>query len=322
MNNKKELAIGPDLSTDEKTKQLRQEAKNINDRIKDLESKITNKKKKLSDIEPKFQTYEQQYNSLKKSIEKNKTQIKKIQSEMENLMRQKEDIEFNNSNMNQFDKIRSPETVEDEINRIKIQLERLKKSNELLNKNIIITLDSIDKNLLQILSHIHENEEKLIFSLEEDLLLATIKQFRKLELLLTKTEQLMNYLLQEINLNVNLKISIIQESNELFLYPSFSRNKEQDLEFNDLTTPEKIFYVIVFYIAFMIILNDTKILFSNLFLHQNYNKRGSLFRTLRKTIPAIKNNKKLEDFKFIFAISNLQMKKKIENINIIKIEKE
>ncbi len=321
LNNKKEFLLGLDLSNDEKMKKLKQEAKSINNDIKDFKSKIADKKGKLSDIEPKFQIYEQQYTSSKNTIEKNETQINEIQAEMENLIQPKEEIEFNNSNVKEFDMIRSPEILEDEIDKIKMQLEKEKKSNQLLNKNIISCLNSIDKNLSQILSQINENEGNLTFSIEQEILSSTIKQFRRFESLLTKIEQIMNYLLREINLNLDLKIAITEESNEFFLHPIFSRNKEQNLKFDELTTPEKIFYVVVFYIALMIILNNTLILFSNLFLHQDYNKRGSLFRTLKKMIPAIKSNSKLKDFKFIFVISNLEMKKKIDNINIITFEK-
>jgi chromosome segregation ATPase len=312
------LAITPDLSDSMKIKELRREAKTIHERIKELESKLRQKRQDFSEINPKFQTVQEKYNSLKDQIYKSKTQIKKTQAEIEKLIQQKSDTEL--KHIDQFEKIRSPETLKEEIIHINKQLERLKKSKKIINDDIIETLTEIDANLLETLENLEKTDQYTI-STDMKKIISSIELFRKLELLLAKVESLMNRLLGEINLNLNLQITITENNNEFYLTPIFTRNKESNLVFNNLTTPEKVYYATIFYITLKIILSDKTIFFSNLFLHPNFNKRGSLFRTFRKITPLLRKNPNLQDFQFIAVISNLKMKNPIENIKIIDFTK-
>jgi hypothetical protein len=80
-----------------------------------------------------------------------------------------------------------------------------------------------------------------------------------------------------------------------------------------------VFLVISLYLSIEIILNSKNIIFSNLFIPNEYNKRGSLYRTIRKVLPLFEKDSDLKDFDLVFIISNLEMKKPIDNIKIIKI---
>ena len=68
-------------------------------------------------------------------------------------------------------------------------------------------------------------------------------------------------------------------------------------------------------------LNKSKyIIFSNLFIPNNYNKRGSIERTLKKIIPLFSTESHLLDIKLIFIIANLDIKSDIKNLKLIKFE--
>jgi hypothetical protein len=92
------------------------------------------------------------------------------------------------------------------------------------------------------------------------------------------------------------------------------------LSFTELTTPEKVFFLIILCISIQINLNFENIVFSNLILPNEYNKRGSIYRTLRKIIPVFEKENSLMSINLVFVISNLEMKKSIENLKIITIE--
>ena len=92
------------------------------------------------------------------------------------------------------------------------------------------------------------------------------------------------------------------------------------MSFTELTTPEKVFFLIILCISIQINLNFENIVFSNLILPNEYNKRGSVYRTLRKIIPVFENENSLKSINLVFVISNLEMKKSIENLKIITIE--
>ena len=99
----------------------------------------------------------------------------------------------------------------------------------------------------------------------------------------------------------------------------FQVRKKTTLSFNELTTPEKVFFVIVFYISIKIMLNFKNIIFSNILLPTTYNKRGSIFRTIRKILPVFEKENNLKNVNLIFILSNLIMKEQIKNLNVITI---
>jgi hypothetical protein len=74
------------------------------------------------------------------------------------------------------------------------------------------------------------------------------------------------------------------------------------------------------YLSIKMLQKSKTILFSNIFIPESYNKRGSIFRTIRKLVQIFERNSSFSDYTFVFIISNLELKKQMENIKIIKIK--
>jgi len=163
------------------------------------------------------------------------------------------------------------------------------------------------------------DKDEVLISHKNDEINDSIKNFRKIEILNRKIEDLLNKFLIEINLETRFQLIISKDYKDFSLNIELIRSNKEILSFEGLTTPEKIFFVIMFYISIQIHLNFKNIIFSNLFVPNIYNKRGSVYRTIQKIIPIFEKENKLKKFNLIFIISNLELKKPIKNVKIIKI---
>ena len=114
---------------------------------------------------------------------------------------------------------------------------------------------------------------------------------------------------------------MISRDNEnlVFRLKFFQIRRKKILSFDELTTPEKVFFIIIFSISINILLNVRNVIFSNVFLPTIYNKQGSIFRTIRKIIPVFQKENDLKNINLIVILSNLVMKEQIKNLNVITI---
>ena len=132
-------------------------------------------------------------------------------------------------------------------------------------------------------------------------MLEIFDRFRNFETLLNKLEELLNKFLAKINIESQLQITINDENKSFYIQLNFERSNEEHIKFEELTTPEKIFYVISLYISFKIHINSKIIIFSNLFIPKAFNKRGSIFRTIERILPVIEKDISLNKYIFIFC---------------------
>ncbi|MFW9987862.1 MAG: hypothetical protein ACFFC3_04340, partial [Candidatus Odinarchaeota archaeon] len=86
------------------------------------------------------------------------------------------------------------------------------------------------------------------------------------------------------------------------------------------TTPEKVFFIIVFYISIKLHTKSKNIILSNISILTKYNKAGSIYRTIRKILPLFEKDDILLGFNLIFILSNLELKKEIKNLKIKTIQ--
>ena len=143
--------------------------------------------------------------------------------------------------------------------------------------------------------------------------------FQKLEMIISDLEDLINIFLSKINLKSHFQVLLSDDNKKFYIQSTFTRNNKAQLTFDELTTPEKIFFIIICYISIEIQLKNNNIIFSNLFIPGIYNKAGSIYRTIRKILPLFESDD-FAEFNLIFILSNLEMKKEIENLKVITIQ--
>ena len=162
-------------------------------------------------------------------------------------------------------------------------------------------------------------DEKISIRTNEKEITKSFEKYNLFEGVVKDLEGILNEFLKEINLEMRFLLVINDANTSFFLKTDFTRKNKEKAIFEDLTTPEKIFFIICFSISIGVLLGDDTIFFSNLFIPNMYNKGGSIYRTIRKILPLFDTNEKLTKYKLIFLISNLELKKEINNIKIIKV---
>jgi hypothetical protein len=180
---------------------------------------------------------------------------------------------------------------------LKVSIEKLKEIDVLLRSN--------DENF-----KIRRNEKEISQIFEK---------YNYFESIVKDLEGILNNFLKEINIEMKFLL-VINDTNTAFsLKTNFIKNNKERANFEELTTPEKIFFIVSLFISIGVLLGHDNIFFSNMFIPRIYNKGGSIYRTIRKILPLFETNDKLTKYKLIFLMSNLELKNEINNLKLIKV---
>lgn len=309
-----------DLTKSEIIKALQKQAKEIQHEINQINSNSKQSQIKLDEITPNYKILKNDYQSLFDTIKIDEERLESIQIELEERIKEKKLdslIEFDFKDLNS---IKQSYEIESEIQEIESGMDNLLKITEFLDKEN-------PENISKILDKLNDIEKELIskkdsYSIpnKNKEITESIENYRKLEILMNYLEGQINKFLIKINLKVHYQIFVSNELEDLFINAEFIRLNKESLVFEELTTPEKIFYIISLYISFKIQIDSKFIIFSNLFIPKTFNKRGSIFRAIQRILSVIEEDKSLNKYVFIFIISNLEMKKPINNLKVINVE--
>lgn len=307
-----------DLTNAEKIRSFQKKAQNIQFEINSINSKISQSQIKLETITPVYDSYKNDYQELKELIRTEKQKINVLES---GLNSQIED-NITPPDLMQIDSklYKHPPEIEREINDINYELKQISIPNTLYNSQNPQDLTAIINELAGFEKSLKINESDHIITKGEKSLIETLVNFQKFELLINNLESLIKKFMHEINISPHFEILINENEQKFFINIKFIRNEKEKEDFDGLTTPEKIFFIIAFYISIKLQNKSENIMFSNLFLPIKYNKAGSIYRTIRKILPIFEEEGVLSSINLIFIFSNLEMKKKIENLNLINLE--
>jgi chromosome segregation ATPase len=308
------------LSQSEKIKALQKQAKDLQYQINQTKSKLNKSQLKFNEINPKYEILEKDYNLLLKVIKNDNERLKNVRKELEEEVSYNREVVMEKIDFKELEFLKLPQEIESEIQKIDNDLNMISKANSFLDNNNPKKLIKIKNKLIEIDKILKNNEKDVLISFNNDEIKDSIENFRRIEVISNDLENLLNKFLIEINLNTNLQIKISKDYKNFSINLEFIRSNKESLSFDKLTTPEKIFFVITFYISIQIHLGFKNIIFSNLFIPKIYNKRGSVYRTIRRILPVFEKENNLKKFNLIFIISNLEMKKPIENVKVVKIE--
>ncbi len=314
-NNKPE--INTSLTNAEKIKKLQMNAKEIQIEINQINSNINETKSKLEELSPFYEIYKKDYDKLLEIIKTDEGKFEKLQSQLKDKIKDKESILNQELDIVDFKSIRPLQEIEEQIQKIDYKLTEISIVNPLFNAENQYDLSLIIKKLEEISHDIEIRQNEIIIDMNEVDMKNNIKSLQNLEIIINTIDTFINIFLKEINLKLELRIIISSDNQNLYIRPNFIRTTEERINFDNLTTPEKIFFAIMFYISINLYIGTKNIIFSNLFVPNKYNKAGSIFRTIRKILPLFESEERLLDFNLIYIISNLEMKKDIKNLKII-----
>ena len=313
------LGIGNNLTNAEKIRALQKKAKETQYEINQIKSRSKQTKEELEKLTPHYEIYKNDYEEILETIKEDENRIRMLQTDYE------KEININNETHIEDIKdlletpVRTSLEIEDEISIINSELETISIPDEFFRADNPSNLIVVTDKLREIDDDLRTNDEKISIQINKKEITKSFKNYNIFESVVKDLEGILNEFLKEINLEMKFLLVINDTNTSFFLKIIFTRNSKEKANFEDLTTPEKIFLVISFSISIGVLLGDDTIFFSNLFIPNIYNKGGSIYRTIRKILPLFEKNERLIKYKLIFLMSNLDLKKEINNIKIIKV---
>lgn len=304
----------------EKIRQLQNSARESQYQINQLRAKIDEKKTKIVRLEPQFKIFEKDHNKIITTILNDEARIKELKEKLNyELQERVTHLGIENQEIKEIS-IRSKKEIETKISQIEQKLTQIEIPKDYFNPQKPEDLSNIQSEISKLANKVKNKKKQMQNPNIKTEISEVIYQYEILENLIEEMESLVGLFLNKINLSTKFLITIDSVEESLFLEIFFTRNEKNRLKFENLTTPEKIFFVIIFYISIEILNQSRHIIFSNFFIPNNYNKRGSIERTLRKIIPLFNTETRLSDIKIVFIIANLDIKSDFKNIKHIKIE--
>jgi hypothetical protein len=316
-NDIKIIESSNNLSNAEKIQSLQKKAKEIQFEINSIMFKKSQTQLKLKELTPAYETLKNDYQSLLNIINNDENRIKTLQSKLKTSLIYSEISEIQDIDLKT---LRSRNEIENDIMKIDDELSKCIFPQDYFNPQKPTNLSLITRKLSEFEKKVKNDEFNLIINIKEKEISDSFEQFKNLERSLTDIEDLINKFLSEINIKSQFRIITSKDLTNFFVGLEFIRDNKENLKFEELTTPEKIFFILVFYISIKLFSKTEIIIFSNVSVLSKYNKAGSIYRTIRKILPVFKTDPSLVKYNLVFIISNLELKKDIKNLKIITIE--
>jgi DNA repair exonuclease SbcCD ATPase subunit len=310
------------VSMSKRIKSLQNQAKEAQFEINQIKKKLNESNLKYQEVNPKYEKIENDYQKLKDALKEDENRIITLKNELKEKAKER-DSEFEEYDFSKLNEIKPSHEIEGEINLISEEISKLiDNMDESFNKKKPDDFSGVIKEASAIKDLLKKSRDKIIISENQAQVTNKIEELRKLETLMKELEAILNVFLFEINLKSNFLLMLNDDNKNFSIYVRYIRtNKKEYVNFDSLTTPEKVFFIVTLYISIHICLDSKNITFSNLFVPSNYNKRGSIYRTIRKILPLFESKESLKNINLIFILSNLEMKEPIENLKVISIEK-
>ena len=313
------LDIDTNLTNSEKIRALQKKAKETQYETNKIRLRAKRSQTELEELLPNYEIYRNDYEEILKSINKEEKRLKQVQKNYEQELRENEEIQTGEPEELLLQPIRPILEIEQEIVKLESERDNLSFPTILNKKNVLSNIPIMIEKFKEIDAILRNNDDKITIKANVEDLEEFFEHFRIFESLIKDIETITNKLLKTIQLQVQFNLVTNQKNTAFMIKTDFIRNDKIRINFENLTTPEKIFFIISFYISFKVLLNSKNIVFSNLFMLPVYNKGGSIYRTFRKIIPLFETDENLSDVSIIMLMSNLELKKDIDNLKIIKV---
>ena len=303
----------------EKIETLRKNAKILRDKIDDIKQKIENSQYKLNQNLPKFKEFDKIYHNLKENLEIDKKKMRNLRIELEEVIDLNKLDELTESGLKELSYIRPISLIKSNIDNITNEIIKIESFNQkyFKNKNNLLI-----KDLKMFKSNLDNFFSNQLEEFDSNELESKIKSLKKLGIWLYKFQKLLNEFLETINLKISIDFFLnltpnFAKNSQIII--NFKRFKEEAIIYDNLTTPEKVFFIICFYLTIESLKNKRNIIFTNLIIPEDYNKKGSIFRTLTKIMPIFNESPDLKEKSLTFLISGFKLTKDTKNVQIYNI---
>jgi len=313
------LGIDINLTNSEKIRALQKKAKNTLYEIRNIKQKSKQSRTEFEELSPNYEILKNDYEEILETIKNDQKRLGQAQENYEKKLREGKEFQFGESKEFLSQPLRPMLEIEQEILRVESELDNLSIPNNLDKKNGPSNLSTLIKMFKEIDAILRDGDEKMKISVNENEIEEFFEHFHIFENFMKNIEKIMNNFLKEIHLRVQFNLVTNQMNTVFFVKTNFIRNFKIRANFTNLTTPEKIFFIISFFISVKILFNSKNIIFSNLFILPAYNKGGSIYRTIRKIIPLFETEENLSNVRITLLMSNLKLNKDIEKLKIIKL---
>ncbi len=314
------LGIETNLTNSEKIRALQKKAKDTQYESNQIRLRAKQSQAEFEELLPNYEIYRNDYEEILETINKEEKRLRQAQKNYEKELRENEEIQFGKTEELLSQPIKPYLEIEREILKVESELDNLSFPTNLNKKNFLSNMPIMIEKFKEIDGILINNDEKININVNEEEIEEFFEQFRIFENLIKKIEDITNKFLKTIQLQVQFNLVTNQMNTAFLIKTDFTRKSKIKVNFENLTTPEKIFFIISFFISFKVLLNSKNIIFSNLFILPVYStKGGSIYRTIRKIIPLFETDENLSDVSIILLMSNLELKKDIDNLKIIKI---
>ncbi|MBY9019412.1 MAG: hypothetical protein KGD67_00015 [Candidatus Lokiarchaeota archaeon] len=313
------LGIDTNLTNSEKIRALQKKAKDTQYEINKIKIRSKQSQVEFEELSPNYEIYRKDYEDILEIINEDEKRLRQVQKIYKKELYEYEDIQFKKMEELFSQSIRPSLEIEHEIKRVESELDNLSFSNDLNKKNFPNKIPIMIEKFKELDATLSESQENIKINVKEEEIEGIFEDFHIFENNIKNLEQNMNKFLKEIQLQVQFNLVTNQMNTDFLLKTNFTRNYKIGLNFENLTTPEKIFFIISFFLSLKVLSNSKNIIFSNLFLLPEYNKGGSIFRTFRKILPLFESDENFSNINIILLMSNLELNKDIDNLKIIKV---
>ena len=314
------FGIETNLTNSEKIRALQKKAKETQYESNQIRLRAKQSQAEFEELLPNYEIYRNDYEEILETINKEEKRLRQAQNDYGKELSKNEEIQFGKTEELLSQPIRPYLEIEHEIRDVESELDNLSFPPNLNKKNFLSNMPTMIEKFKEIDGTLRNNYEKININVNEEEIEEFFEQFHIFENLIKNIEDITNKFLKTIQLQVQFNLVTNQMNTAFLIKTDFTRKSKINVNFENLTTPEKIFFIISFFISFKVLLNSKNIIFSNLFILPVYNtKGGSIYRTIRKIIPLFKTDENLSDVSIILLMSNLELKKGIDNFKIIKV---
>jgi len=313
------LGIDTNLTNSEKIRALQKKAKDTQYEITKIRLRSKQSHAEFEELSPNYEIYRNDYEEILKIINEDEERLRQVHKNYEEELRENKEIQFGETEELRSRSIRPSLEIEQEIIKVESELDNLSFPNNLKKKNPPSNIPIMIEEFKEIDAILRNNDEEIKISVKEEEIEQVFEHLRIFENKIKDIEHVTNKFLKEIQLQVQFNLVTNQMNTAFLIKTNFTRKYKIKANFENLTTPEKIFFIISFFISLKILLNSNNIIFSNLFVLPIYNKGGSIFRTIRKILPLFESDENLSNLSIILLMSNLELKKDIENLKIINV---